>query len=59
WHAAEAEHALRGRRRGVEAWRDAAEAALAGARPRRDNAFKIELMKRTLIRALERAGELP
>jgi xanthine dehydrogenase YagS FAD-binding subunit len=58
WHAAEAEQALAGRAVGPEAYRDAAEAALAGARPRRHNAFKVELMKRTLVRALQRAGEL-
>jgi xanthine dehydrogenase YagS FAD-binding subunit len=34
----------------------AAEAALAGAIPQRDNAFKIELARRTLIRALTTVG---
>ena len=32
---------------------DAREAALAGAVPRRHNAFKVELAKRTLVRALQ------
>jgi xanthine dehydrogenase YagS FAD-binding subunit len=35
---------------------EAAEAALAGAIPQRDNAFKIELAKRTLVRVLTKVG---
>ena len=30
----------------------AAEAALTGAQPRKDNAFKVELAKRTIVRIL-------
>ena len=54
WRAAGAEEALRGRRAGRDAYRAAADAALAGAVPRAHNAFKIELAKRTLVRALLR-----
>jgi xanthine dehydrogenase YagS FAD-binding subunit len=58
WRSREAERVLTGRRAGVETYRAAADAALAGAMPRRDNAFKIELAKRVLVRALTRAGVL-
>ncbi len=54
WRAAGAEEALRGRRAGRDAYRAAADAVLAGAAPRAHNAFKIELAKRTLVRALLR-----
>jgi xanthine dehydrogenase YagS FAD-binding subunit len=40
-------------------FRIAAEAALEGAVPRRDNAFKIELAKRTLVRELSILAEPP
>ena len=54
WRSREAENVLRGRAAGVATYRAAAEAALAGAVPRKDNAFKIELARRTLVRALTR-----
>ena len=54
WRARAAEDALRGQRANVDAYRVAAEAALAGAVPRPHNAFKIELARRTLVRALVR-----
>jgi xanthine dehydrogenase YagS FAD-binding subunit len=53
WRARAAEKALAGRRAEPAAFRDAAEAALRDAKPRRDNAFKVELAKRALVRALE------
>jgi xanthine dehydrogenase YagS FAD-binding subunit len=53
WRATGAERALVGRAASRATFRAAAEAALAGAVPRKDNAFKIELAKRTLVRALE------
>jgi xanthine dehydrogenase YagS FAD-binding subunit len=53
WRSPEAEAALTGKPAAKETFRTAAEAAFAGAKPRRDNAFKIELGKRTLVRALE------
>jgi xanthine dehydrogenase YagS FAD-binding subunit len=54
WRSPEAESALRGQPATTETYRAAADAALARAVPRRDNAFKIELAKRTLVRALTR-----
>ena len=54
WRAREAEDALRGRPATVESYRVAAEAAMAGAVPRVHNGFKIELARRTLVRALLR-----
>ena len=56
WRARAAEDALRGRPASVATYRAAAEAALAGAVPRKDNEFKIELARRTLVRALTRLG---
>jgi len=52
WRSTAAERALVGKRATAAAFRSAAEAALSGAVPRTDNAFKIELAKRTLVRAL-------
>jgi xanthine dehydrogenase YagS FAD-binding subunit len=58
WRARNAEQVLIGRRADETSYRAAAEAALEGAVPRAHNAFKIELAKRTLVRALGRAGAL-
>lgn len=52
WRSREAEAALLGRPATAENFRKAAEAALAGAKPRKDNAFKVELAKRCLVRTL-------
>jgi xanthine dehydrogenase YagS FAD-binding subunit len=52
WRSHEAERALVGKRATAAVFRAAAESALAGAVPHRENAFKIELAKRTLVRAL-------
>jgi xanthine dehydrogenase YagS FAD-binding subunit len=52
WRSTAAERALIGQRATPAAFRAAAEAALRGAAPRRDNAFKVELARRTLVRAL-------
>jgi xanthine dehydrogenase YagS FAD-binding subunit len=52
WRAHAAEQFLAGRRTGTAEFREAAEIALAGALPRTHNHFKIELAKRTLVRAL-------
>ena len=41
----------------AETFRRAADVALRDARPRRDNAFKVELAKRTMIRALTLSAE--
>jgi xanthine dehydrogenase YagS FAD-binding subunit len=59
WRVPAAEAALRGKRVGGEAFANAAELAVHGAVPREHNAFKIELAKRTLMRALWRAAERP
>jgi len=52
WRSHEAERALVGRPATEATFRAAADAALRGAVPHRENAFKIELAKRTLVRAL-------
>ncbi len=52
WRSPEAEHALEGNAADEATFRAAADAALRNAKPQRDNAFKIELAKRCLIRAL-------
>jgi xanthine dehydrogenase YagS FAD-binding subunit len=53
WRSTEAEHALVGHPANEKTFRAAAEAALQGAKPLHDNAFKVELAKRTLVRALK------
>jgi CO/xanthine dehydrogenase FAD-binding subunit len=58
WRARGAEEVLRGAPAQTETFQAAAEAALEGATPQRDNAFKVELGKRTVVRALANvAGE--
>ena len=52
WRSIEAENTLIGAPANKQTYRAAAEAALAAARPHKDNAFKVELAKRTLVRAL-------
>ena len=52
WRSLEAERALVGQPANAQTYRAAAEAALATAKPNKDNAFKVELAKRTLVRAL-------
>jgi xanthine dehydrogenase YagS FAD-binding subunit len=56
WRAVEAEAALAGATPGRDAYTRAAEAALAAARPSGDNAFKIELARRIIVRALTLAA---
>ena len=56
WRSPEAEDALRGKPATIASYRTAADAALAGAVPRAHNGFKVELARRTLVRALSRAG---
>lgn len=53
WRSPEAESALRGAPATRENFERAADAALAGARGRGGNDYKIPLAKRTLVRALE------
>ena len=57
WRAVEAERILTGRKATDDAFRDAAEIALAGAVGREHNHFKIELAKRTIVRAFATARD--
>ncbi len=56
WRAREAERALAGQACDTAVFRAAADAALADARPSGDNAFKIELARRIVVRALTLAA---
>jgi len=56
WRAREAETMLAGARPDAALFRRAAEAALAAAKPSGDNAFKIELARRIVARALALAS---
>jgi xanthine dehydrogenase YagS FAD-binding subunit len=58
WRSQEAEAALSGRPASEESFRRASEAALANAKPLAHNAYKIELGKRAVVRALMRAARL-
>jgi xanthine dehydrogenase YagS FAD-binding subunit len=58
WRSREAEAALAGRPATEESFRLAAEAALRDARPLAHNAYKVELGKRAIVRALMRASRL-
>ena len=59
WRATKAEQALQGHAPSEAAFRAAAAAELADARPLRDNAFKIELARRTLVAVLGELTGLP
>jgi xanthine dehydrogenase YagS FAD-binding subunit len=52
WRSPEAEQSLQGKPIAMATFRAAAEAALANSKPRSENAFKVELAKRCLARAL-------
>ncbi|GDY28415.1 FAD binding domain-containing protein [Gandjariella thermophila] len=52
WRARRAEEALRGAPATDDAFRAAAEAELAGARPLRDNAFKVPMARNTIVATL-------
>ncbi len=52
WRSLAAEDALAGAAADEAAFRRAADAALAGARPRAHNGFKVELARRAIVRAL-------
>jgi xanthine dehydrogenase YagS FAD-binding subunit len=58
WRAKEAEAALSGKPIDDTTVKAAAEAAFAQAQPRKHNAFKVELGKRTLVRALQQAAAM-
>ena len=57
WRAVEAEYFLTGRRASDDTFRHAAEIALTGAVAREHNHFKIELAKRTIVRAFATARD--
>lgn len=56
WRSTEAEAELRGNKATAEAFERAAHRAVQGAKMYRDNAFKEELAKRSIVRALSVAG---
>jgi xanthine dehydrogenase YagS FAD-binding subunit len=56
WRAHAAEAVLAGASPGADIFRRAADAALADAKPSGDNAFKIELARRIVVRALTMAA---
>ena len=58
WRLPRVEMLLRGHKLTVNAIRSAAAHAADGAVPRRRNAYKVELIKRTVARALEETGGL-
>ena len=58
WRSLEAEAVLAGQPASEETFRRAAELALKGARPLAHNAYKVELGKRAVVRALMRAARL-
>ncbi len=55
WRALATETELVGKKPTPELFRKAAAAAVHDARPRRDNAFKVELVQRCIVRALTEA----
>ena len=57
WRATKAEQSLTGRKASDATFRDAAEIALTGAVTREHNHFKIELAKRTIVRAFATARD--
>jgi xanthine dehydrogenase YagS FAD-binding subunit len=58
WRSREAEAVLAGQPASEASFQRAAEAALQGAKPLAHNAYKVELAKRAVVRALLRAGKL-
>jgi xanthine dehydrogenase YagS FAD-binding subunit len=59
WRSAEAEQALIGQPPNRASFERAAAAAVVDPKPRRDNAFKVALAQRTIVRALELAWGAP
>jgi xanthine dehydrogenase YagS FAD-binding subunit len=55
WRAIEAEQSLKGKKAGSEAFARAAEIAVRDAKPFTENKFKVELAKRSIVRALTNA----
>ena len=57
WRSLDAEKSLIGATPNTEAFKKAADLALAGAKPHEHNAFKIELAKQSIVRALTLAAK--
>jgi xanthine dehydrogenase YagS FAD-binding subunit len=57
WRSHEAERALEGQSVSDDVFKQAADAAMAGAKPLKYNGFKIELAKRALVRTLQTATQ--
>ncbi|MDP9171203.1 MAG: xanthine dehydrogenase family protein subunit M, partial [Acidobacteriota bacterium] len=57
WRVPAAEASLQGREGSEPVFRDAAESVVRGAKPHRYNAFKVELARRAIVRALPAATE--
>ncbi|MDQ6860095.1 MAG: xanthine dehydrogenase family protein subunit M [Verrucomicrobiota bacterium] len=58
WRASKAEQSLVGQAPNEQSFRAAAEAELADAKAYKDNKFKIELAKRTIVRALTTVSQM-
>jgi xanthine dehydrogenase YagS FAD-binding subunit len=58
WRSLAAEQVLAGLPANEDSYKKAADAAMAEAKPNKDNAYKIELAKRTLVRALTTTAEM-
>lgn len=58
WRMRETEAALVGKAPGRQSFEEAARLSTQGVRPLHHNHFKVELMPRTIVRALEMAGEV-
>ena len=59
WRSPEAERVLTGAAAEEKTFQAAAEAAMKGAVPHKHNAYKIELAKRAIVRALTQAAQKP
>ena len=59
WRMPEADEALRNQAADEAAFRNAAEILVRDAQPRRYNAFKVELSRRAILRALREAATRP
>ncbi len=56
WRAESAERLLTGQKAGPQVFEQAGQEAVAGAKPYRENGFKVELARRAVARALREAG---
>ena len=58
WRSSEAERALTGKQASEQVFAVAAEVALSGAKPLKQNAYKVDLLKRAIISALRSTGAM-